>query len=218
MAIEIVYRPLADLVPYARNARTHSPGQLNKIKASLVEFGWTNPMLVADNVMIAGHGRLAAAIALHGSGIAIPGNDDPAMGPTVDLSHMTKAQRKAYVLADNAIALDSGWDSDMLKLEIADLEVEGFNLALTGFDIGDLTSLLGRSGDPGAAPGDEPHGRLADRFGVPPFSVLSARDGWWQDRKRAWLSMGIQSELGRGENAIPGGAPMPLDRAKHAAA
>jgi ParB-like chromosome segregation protein Spo0J len=212
MALEIVYRPLADLVPYARNARVHSPSQVKQLQASLIEFGWTNPMLVADSTMIAGHGRLAAAMGLLASGATIPGNADPACGPTIDLSHLSTAQRRAYILADNRLAEEATWDSSLLRIEIADLNDDGFNLALTGFDLDELTSLLGMPGEPGTAPGDEPPGRLADRFGVSPFSVLSARDGWWQDRKRAWLALGIQSEIGRGEHAVP--APQPVMTAK----
>ena len=86
------------------------------------------------------------------------------------------------------------------------MEASGFDLSLTGFDEGDISDLLGLSVE------EPKKGSLSDRFGVPPFSILNAREGWWQDRKRAWIDLGIRSELGRG--AAPGGAPMPIDRNK----
>ena len=154
--LAIAYRPLADLVPYIRNARKHPPGQIAKIKASLVEFGWTNPMLVADHSMIAGHGRLIAALELAAAGIAIPRNRDPSMGPTIDLSALSPAQRRAYVLADNRIAAESTWDDALLKIEMGDLRTEGFDLNLTGFDLGEVGRMFahteGRT-DPDDVPG-----------------------------------------------------------------
>ena len=104
--LKIEYQPLAALVPYVRNARTHSPAQLAKLEASLAEFGWTTPMVVAKKHMLAGHGRLAAALGLQAKGIEIPGNKDAAKGPTVDVSHLSPVQRRAYILADNRLALE----------------------------------------------------------------------------------------------------------------
>ena len=131
------------------------------------------------------------------------------------LDHLSEAQRRAYVIADNKLALNAGWDMETLALELGDLRGMGFDLALTGFSADELTALLAEqtAADSGVGSGA---GSLSAKFGVPPFSVLSAREGWWQDRKRAWLALGIQSELGRG--AAPGGAPMPIDRAKANAA
>ena len=201
--IRIIYRPLAALVPYARNARTHSPEQIGTLRASLARFGWTNPMLIAGDQMIAGHARLEAALAMAAAGEAIPGNPDPYAGPTVDLSHLAEIDRRAYVLADNQLALRAGWDADMLRLELTELHIAGFDLALTGFEPLELSLALGDpAADPNAAEGGSSSGvgSLAAAFGVPPFTVLNAREGWWQDRKRAWIALGIQSELGRGEN------------------
>lgn len=138
MPLEIVYRQLGDLVPYARNARKHSPRQVTQLEASLVEFGWTNPMLIADSAMIAGHGRLMAAINLRDRGVVIPGNPDAQVGPTIDLSHLTMVQRRAYVLADNKLAEEAEWDSDMLKLEFEGLAEEDFSLDLTGFSASEI--------------------------------------------------------------------------------
>jgi len=121
--LNVEYRKVEALIPYARNPRTHAEGQIAKIAASIVEYGWTNPILVdGDNGIIAGHGRLAAARKL--------GLDQ---GPVIELAHLTVAQKRALVIADNRLALDAGWDEEMLALELADLSEAGYDLALTGF-------------------------------------------------------------------------------------
>lgn len=148
--LAIEYRPLAELKPYARNARTHTPAQITKIRESLAKYGWTNPMLIADNGMIAGHARLIAAIQMAEQGQPIRSNEDPWAGPTVDLSHLSGAERKAYILADNRLALDAGWDNELLRLEFTDLKVSGFDLALTGFDAAQVGDILKGTG--GEAP------------------------------------------------------------------
>src|SRR4051794_9396966 len=130
-------RPVAALVPYARNARTHSPEQVAQIAASIREWGWTNPVLVdEDSGIIAGHGRVLAA---HKLGIA----DVPVMVAR----GWTEAQRRAYILADNKLALNAGWDQDLLRIELGELQAEGFDLELTGFDIDEIASLLIDSAD-----------------------------------------------------------------------
>jgi ParB-like chromosome segregation protein Spo0J/ribosomal protein S18 acetylase RimI-like enzyme len=141
--LRVVYRPLRDLVPYTRNARTHTADQVNKIKASLVAFGWTNPMLIAGNDMIAGHARLRAAIALAEQGTAIKRNADPWSGPTIDLSHLDDNERRAYIIADNRLAEDAGWDRDLLQIDMSELRVSGFDLSLTGFAGLEIDVLLG---------------------------------------------------------------------------
>jgi hypothetical protein len=184
---------VAALIPYARNSRTHSDEQVAQIAASIKEFGFTNPVLVdGDNGIIAGHGRVLAARKL--------GMDTV---PVVELSHLSDAQKRAYIIADNKLALNAGWDDEMLALEFAELQELGFDLDLTGFDAEAVEALVGldeSEGDdaPGASPA-APAGSLSDRFMIPPFSVLNAREGWWQNRKRWWLGLGIRSELGRGE-------------------
>lgn len=192
-ADKVERRPVASLTPYARNARTHSPGQVDQIAASIREWGWTVPILVDETGgIIAGHGRVLAA---HKLGLAEV--------PVMVAAGWTEAQKRAYVLADNKLALNAGWDADLLRVELTDLQAFDFDLGLTGFDDSELADLFKTT------EGDEPQtggaGSLADRFGIPPFSVLNAREGWWQDRKRAWLALGIQSELGRGEQLIPNG-------------
>ena len=115
---------VADLIPYASNSRTHSDAQIAQIAASIREFGWTNPILIdGDNGLIAGHGRLLAARKL---GLEIV--------PAIVLDHLTKAQQRALVIADNQLALNAGWDMELLKAEIEDLKLEDFDLALLGFD------------------------------------------------------------------------------------
>jgi 16S rRNA G966 N2-methylase RsmD len=121
-----------DLIPYARNSRTHSETQVAKIAASIREFGFLNPVIVdGKNGIIAGHGRVMAAQKL---GLAEV--------PVIEAAHLTDAQKRAYVIADNRLALDAGWDDAMLKIELQDLDLEGFDLTLTGFDLGELTDLL----------------------------------------------------------------------------
>lgn len=225
MTIAAEVRPIGDLVPYARNARKHPPEQVRQIASLIREFGWTNPILADGDGIVAGHGRQLAARLIYDEGgtIRLPNGHELPAGtvPVIDCSGWSDAQRRAYILADNASALSSTWDDDLLKLELSFLEGSGFDLTLTGFDSAALEAALG-AGAGGDKATDPLKVSLSDRFGIPPFSVLNAREGWWQDRKRAWLSLGIQSELGRGEGvdggASPGGSPRPLDRMKAAKA
>jgi hypothetical protein len=117
--------------------------------------------------------------------------------PCIVLDNLTDAKRRAYIIADNKLALNAGWDVELLKIELKDLDAEKFDLTLTGFEIGELATLFDEQPEEMEIKEEQTKGSLADRFGVPPFSVLNAREGWWQDRKRAWLAIGIQSELGR---------------------
>lgn len=121
--MEIIQRPVESLVPYANNARKHSDEQVDKIAASIREFGFNSPILVnPEGTIIAGHARLAAA---RKAGLKEV--------PTLCLSHLSKTAQKAYILADNRIALDSSWDMDLLKVEFETLQDEGFDMSLTGF-------------------------------------------------------------------------------------
>ena len=131
MPTQIEHVAIEDLLPYARNARTHSETQVQKIAASIEEFGFTNPVLAAeDGEIVAGHGRLMAAKKL---GLAEV--------PVLRLSHLTPAQRRAYVLADNRLALDAGWDEELLRLELGELNAE-IDLSLTGFSDDELAALV----------------------------------------------------------------------------
>jgi site-specific DNA-methyltransferase (adenine-specific) len=119
------------LIPYAKNSRTHSPEQVGQIAASIKEFGFRNPILVDNLTLIAGHGRLLAAQKL--------GLDKV---PTIDCSDMTESQKKAYIIADNKLALNAGWDTAMLSIEMQELQEQGFDLELLGFDDKELNALL----------------------------------------------------------------------------
>lgn len=137
MTPEIRMVAVDSLIPYARNARTHSEDQVAQIAASISEFGFTNPILTdGDKGVIAGHGRLAAARKLALTQV-----------PVIELGHLTAIQKKAYILADNRIAANAGWDEELLKLEIAELDEADFNLDLMGFGDEELERLLNGDGD-----------------------------------------------------------------------
>lgn len=132
MSVKIEQRSVSELIPYAANSRTHSDAQVAQIAASIKEFGWTNPILVSgDNGIIAGHGRLLAARKL--------GFDEV---PVIVLDHLSKSQQRALVIADNQLALNAGWDMEMLKAEIETLNIEGFELDILGFNDDDLHRIL----------------------------------------------------------------------------
>jgi DNA modification methylase len=167
MTPKIETRLVADLIPYASNSRTHSDAQVAQIAASIKEFGWTNPILIdGENTIIAGHGRLLAARKLGLNKV-----------PAIVLDHLTKPQQRALVIADNQLALNAGWDMDMLKAEIEDLNLEDFDISLLGFDDKFLDGLL----EP------EPTEGLTDEDAVPevpetPKTVLG--DVWVLGRHR----------------------------------
>jgi len=141
--LRIERRSLRAIIPYARNARTHSDAQVAQIAASIVEFGWTNPILVdGANGVIAGHGRLLAARQL--------GLDTV---PVIELAHLTPAQKRAYILADNRLAENAGWDEELLRLELAELRDADFDLDLLGFTYDELDDLL--EGDQAGVADDE---------------------------------------------------------------
>jgi ParB-like chromosome segregation protein Spo0J len=122
---------VADLIPYARNSRTHSEEQVTQIAASIKEFGFLNPVIVdGENGIIAGHGRVMAAKKLGMTEL-----------PAVEASHLTDAQRRAYIIADNKLALNAGWDDEMLRVEFAELSEAGFDLDLTGFSLDEIGAL-----------------------------------------------------------------------------
>lgn len=130
--LNVEYRKVETLIPFARNPRTHSDAQVANLAASIVEFGWTNPVLVdGSQGIIAGHGRLAAARKLGLTEV-----------PVIELGHLTLAQKRAYVIADNRLALDAGWDEEMLAIELAELSESGYDLTLTGFSNDEIEQLL----------------------------------------------------------------------------
>jgi site-specific DNA-methyltransferase (adenine-specific) len=148
------------LIPYARNSRTHSEAQVAQIAGSIREFGFTNPVLIdAENGIIAGHGRIMAAQKL---GLAEV--------PCIRLDHLTETQRKAYVIADNKLALNSGWDDSMLALELAELQDDNFDLSLTGFDESELADLLAETIEGKTDP---------DEVQEPPVDPVTVRGDVW---------------------------------------
>ena len=146
MAETIIMRPVEALIPYARNARTHSEAQVAQIAGNIREFGFTNPVLIdGANGIIAGHGRVLAA---HKLGITEV--------PCIELAHLTDAQRRAYIIADNKLALNAGWDTELLKIEMEDLKLDGFDLSLTGFDELELAALSAEKTEGRTDPDDVP--------------------------------------------------------------
>ena len=126
-----------ELIPYARNSRTHSDIQVNKIASSIKEFGFLSPVLIdKDNGIIAGHGRVMAAQKLGLKEV-----------PVLQISHLSDTQKRAYIIADNRLALDAGWDEEMLRVELDELGELDFNLELTGFELGEIDSLQIDAGD-----------------------------------------------------------------------
>ncbi len=156
---QIEMMSVADLVPYARNSRTHDDAQVAQIAASIREFGFTNPVLIdAQGGIIAGHGRVLAARKLKLEQV-----------PCIMLDHLTDTQRRAYVIADNKLALNSGWDEELLKLELDELKLEGFDLELTGFSLDEIDALEPEVIEPGLTDEDavpevqvEPVSKLGD--------------------------------------------------------
>ena len=158
MNLQIEYRQVKDLLPYARNSRTHSDEQVAQIAASVREFGWTNPVLIdGENGIIAGHGRVLAARKL--------GMDEV---PCIELAGLTDAQRRAYIIADNKLALNAGWDEEMLRLEMSELGDLGFDLALTGFSDEDMDALFAK---------DEVQEGLTDPDDVPDMADPISKHG-----------------------------------------
>jgi DNA modification methylase len=163
---EIEWRSVEGLIPYARNSRTHSKDQVAQIAASIREFGWTNPILVdGDGTIIAGHGRVMAAQKLGETEV-----------PCIELGHLTEAQKRAYVIADNQLALNAGWDAEMLKVEIAELVDADFDLGLLGFDDAMLAGLMGVETEGLTDPDDVPE--------PPAVPVTALGDVWMMGRHR----------------------------------
>ena len=180
--------PIDRLLPYVRNARTHSDEQVAQVAASIQEFGWTNPILVGgDGVIIAGHARLAAARKL---GIAEV--------PVIVLDHLTETQRRALVLADNKLALNAGWDEEMLRVELESLKEDDFNLDLVGFTTEELDDLLH---DP-----EETHEGLTDEDAAPEpqeTAVTVPGDVWILGEHR--LLCGDATQMDAVEKVLAGG-------------
>ena len=173
------------LIPYARNSRTHSDAQVAQIAASIKEFGFTNPVLIDEaGSIIAGHGRVMAARKLAITDV-----------PSIRLTHLTEAQKKAYIIADNKLALNAGWDDEMLAVELTDLKDMGFDLDLTGFSTDEIEALLAPTGTEG----------LTDEDAVPevpeaPVTVLG--DVWLLGKHR--VMCGDSTSIDDGEKLMGG--------------
>jgi ParB-like chromosome segregation protein Spo0J len=131
--MEIVMKSFSELIPYVNNTRTHTDEQINQVASSIKEFGFTNPVLIDEQGgIIAGHCRVLASKKLKLKEV-----------PCIELSHLTEAQKKAYIIADNKLALNAGWNEELLKIEIESLKELNFDLDLLGFDSLELDDLLG---------------------------------------------------------------------------
>ena len=173
----------ATLIPYARNARTHSEAQVAQIAGSIQEFGFNNPVLIdAENGIIAGHGRVMAANLLKLERV-----------PCIRLAHLSDAQKRAFILADNRIALNSGWDTEMLANELSDLHADEIDLGLMGFDADELATMIGL-GD------EEPE--LPDMPETTSHTVVVRYEPDDRDIISRWLGMNDWSEQGLGKKII----------------
>ena len=163
---EIVSRPISELKPYPRNARTHSKKQIRQIADSIERFGFTNPVLISDDgEIVAGHGRVEAAKLLGWTSV-----------PTIALSHLTAAERRAYVLADNKLALNAGWDQETLAIELQALVDLDVDVELTGFSLAEVDFVLDAAGEA------DPDGTETPEDAVPAVGVeaVTRRDDVWQ--------------------------------------
>ncbi|WP_041633429.1 site-specific DNA-methyltransferase [Magnetospirillum gryphiswaldense] len=184
--------PIDRLIPYGRNARTHSDVQVAQIAASIVEFGWTNPVLAdSQGNVIAGHGRLAAAKSL--------GLDTV---PVVILDHLTEAQRRAYILADNKLALNAGWDDETLSAELHALNAEGYDLDLIGFSEEELDALMAPLDDEGDGDGEAGEDEIPE---PPADPVTRPGDLWILGRHR--LLCGDSTSATDVERLLAGAVP-----------
>lgn len=207
---EHTLRPVSKLVAYPRNARVHPETQIQQLTKAIKEFGFTSPILIDEkDGVIAGHARITASLRLGMSEV-----------PCIVVCGLSEAKKRALVISDNKIAMNAGWNDEMLIMELGDIASDGLiDMDTLGFSKFEIDTILGElkptaNEESGVSGGS---GSLAEKFGIPPFSVLNAREGWWQKRKHAWIDSGIQSELGRGggedsvqpssrkANAIPGG-------------
>lgn len=176
--------PIDRPIDYPKNARKWSARAVEKVAASIREFGWRQPVVVdSEGVIVIGHLRRAAG---KSAGLT--------ECPVHVARDLTPAKIRALRLADNRTHDEAEWDLDVLAAEFGELKTFDFDLSTTGFDLAEIEGFSVTPEDRRAAA----RATLAERFIVPPFSVLDARQGYWQERKRAWLDLGIQSELGRG--------------------
>ena len=163
--LQIDYRPIESLIPYAKNARTHSDEQITQIAASIRAFGFNNPILVdGERGVVSGHARLLAARKLEMTEV-----------PVIELAHLSITQKRTFILAENKLAERSGWDSELLSLELTDLQEAGFALGLTGFDEAEIASLLIQDDDDDSGESDD----APDELPTPPVNPVSRTGDVW---------------------------------------
>lgn len=193
MELEIVYLSPDELTPYEGNARRHAPDDIEQIKESIAADGFNDPIGIwgEDNIIVEGHGRQIAAKEM---GLKLV--------PCIRLDHLTDTQRRDYAIRHNRTTELSDWDFSKLEEEIAQLEIEGVDLSGLKFDFdgGDV----GVSGDVGYGfqTEEEQKGSMKEKYLVPPFSVIYTNKPDWLARKRAWVGMGLHSEIGRGGTCL----------------
>ena len=194
--MQIEYLNIDEIIPYANNPRNNDGAAVDRVASSIAEYGFKSPIIVdKENIIIAGHTRYKAAKKLKLDTV-----------PVIKADDLTKAQIKAYRIADNKVAEYSSWDNELLAIELEGLQDLDFDLDLTGFEdfeIDDLLNTDTKTEDAGENL-DENRETLQERFIVPPFSILDTRQGYWQDRKRIWKQI-IKSDIGRGDSLLGAG-------------
>lgn len=194
--MQIEYIDIDELIPYANNPRNNDGEAVDRVAASISEYGFKNPIIIdKNNVIVAGHTRMKAAKKLHIDKVPIIRADD-----------LTPAQIKAFRLAENRVSEYASWDNELLAIELEELQDLEFDLDLTGFEdweLDDLLNLGEETSDSGESL-DENRETLQERFIVPPFSILDTRQGYWQDRKKIWKQI-IKSGNGRDEELLGSG-------------
>lgn len=187
--------PIDRPVPYDRNPRVLTEAAIRKVAASIRDYGWQQAIVVdEDGVVVVGHTRLEAAKLLGLKTV-----------PIKVIRGLAPEKVRAYRIADNRVAEETSWNDELLSVELAELSAFDLDMGSIGFDEAELVRLLqfepAAPEEPKVTP-EQAEKTLAERFGVPPFSVLDQRQGYWQERKRAWVALGIESDLGRGDNLL----------------
>lgn len=185
-ALDVEVRKVAALIANPLNARTHPADQIEGLRASIRQFGLAKGSILVDerDMLIAGHGMTLAAQAEGVEEI-----------PVCIARGWSDEKKRAFMEADNRLPELGGWNDEARRRELDALRVAGWDMASIGWDTKALDAFL-------VPPVQIDPRRLAERFGIVPFSVFNAREGWWQDRKRMWIALGIKSEVGRGENLL----------------
>lgn len=185
------------ITPHPKNPRVHPDGQLTDLGASFDEFGVVWPIVVDENYrLMAGEGRWLTA--------KKKGYEEY---PCIVIRGWSESKKLRFMVADNRLPQLAGFDDEVYRSVLTLIKMEGLPLNSLGLDDATLSELLAEPLVPGMS--------LSERFGIVPFSVFNAREGWWQDRKQAWLAIGIQSEVGRGENLLKFSDSVALDVDKY---